>query len=127
MTPKPFTLEHVLPALAYWQRRLRLQDWIVEVEIVHAAELGHGHDAECGYNHEQKHANIYLMDALHFHEKTMLPYHPEQALVHELLHLHFAPFDGKAETPEGTAQEQAINCISMALVPNHIVSWAGPY
>ena len=37
-------------------------------------------------------------------------------IVHELLHLHFAPFQESDDTPKGVAQEQAINCISQAII-----------
>lgn len=120
-TPR-LTADQVHPALAYWQRRLRLQDWMVEVKIVRKPDLGDGHDAEVAYNLQQKYATVSLMDPIDFHAPTMLPYHPEVALVHELLHLHFAAFDAKPNTPEQTAQEQAINCLAGALV-----TWAEPF
>jgi hypothetical protein len=43
----------------------------------------------------------------------------EKTLVHELLHLHFAPFAAPDGTPEDTAQEQAIDLIAKALVAEH--------
>lgn len=119
---KGLDLTLVQAALAYWQRRLRLQDWHVTVEVVRGRKLDDLNLGECHSNLENKEAKIFLRDPIDYDPQSMIPSHPERTLVHELLHLHCLPFDPKNNTLEATALEQAINCIASALV-----TWEDPF
>jgi hypothetical protein len=105
----------VKPALqalvAQWQRELRLLDWRLQVEYVRNLKAGNG-------------APVYGLCSPLVHSKTAriqirdpdTPYGPndpsvEEALIHELVHLHFAPLAG-ATPAEIAAEEQAVWAIS---------------
>lgn len=82
--------------------------------------MGHGAIGMTKVYEESKDAIMQLLSPLDF---PLLSEHfsAEQTnydvtIVHELLHLHFAPFQEDDETPKGIAQEQAINCISATIV-----------
>ncbi|MGE5572944.1 MAG: hypothetical protein ACM3ZU_08010 [Bacteroidota bacterium] len=100
-----------------WQKRLRLQDWIVEVRVVRARDMAtEGDLGNSMWNLTARRAIVKLLDPIDHSPEDQVPYDPEQTLVHELLHIHFALCDTKPETPERTAQEQAIDSIASALV-----------
>lgn len=107
----------------YWQEVLRLMDWNVKVLLKRRHEMKHPHALGMNsWDMNRKAATITMCSP------EDLPSHNEAfdgeendydvTLVHELLHLHFAPFwpvdedDGVDELP----MEQAINLLSYALV-----------
>lgn len=101
-----------------WQRRLRLQDWKLDVSVVRVAEMSQqGALAEFGCVIERKTAIIRLLDPLdndsvgNADERDM-----EKDLVHEIIHCHFAPFIEQRHGVKLTAQEQAIDLISDCIV-----------
>jgi hypothetical protein len=105
---------------AEWQRILKLQDWdISSVKIVSSREMGNlTQTGSISWDIAHMVASIKLIspedypgDAAQF-----FPYSMEETLVHELLHLRFAGFDVDSDSPEGLAQEQAINALAHALV-----------
>lgn len=99
-----------------WQARLRLQDWDVKVRVKRAADMGLGKKRACVTSQLlSKEALVEIQDPLDY-RPSVWPNDMEQSLVHELLHLHFAPFEADEETAEGAAQEQAIELIACALV-----------
>ncbi len=117
----------LLPALCesvqYWQAILRLQDWNVVLSIRRRSEMSLKEAIGCNtvsLNHKDCLIEVVDPDDLYtFHARyngEELDY--EITLVHELLHLHFAPFDADEETnPHGnTYQELAINTLARALV-----------
>ena len=109
--------EHELQALcAEWQKRLRLQDWDVKVQLARRWAMEPGNQAECEWNLRKRIAVIRVLDSVDWNSDTPWPQDQEQSLVHELLHLHFAPFRAEPETPQDVAQEQAIDAIARALV-----------
>lgn len=100
-----------------WQGILRLQDWDVKPEIVRRHEMSvPERDGECVYVLQQKKAHIQVVTA----DDTLpspWPLDQEQILVHELLHLHFAPFmPASDEGLRYETAEQAIDQIAEALV-----------
>ncbi len=62
-------------------------------------------------------AEIELIDPIDFHKRAQ-PYDMEVVLVHELLHLHFAPIDNCKPTDdlEEIMLERAIEHIAKALI-----------
>lgn len=98
-----------------WRKTLRLRDWDVKVKLKRIFDL-HEQDilGECNWVLSKKCAVVGVLDPQDYDPAFVRPYDPEQTLVHELLHLHFAPFT----TDDGPTyeQEQAIDCIAGALV-----------
>lgn len=103
---------------AEWQKRLRLQDWIVKPMIARARELESNNcGGECEWNLRLKTAVIRILSAVDYPDNLIFEQDMEQTLVHELLHLHFAPLFASTEDKSiECAQEQAIESIAGALV-----------
>jgi len=105
--------------LAYWQRILYLQDWTVELRIVRQWEMADNQTlAQCEQHLQRKDAIIYVLHPQDLPGLSSRFLNGEEcdydiSLVHELLHLHFAPFRNENDT---TVHEQAINAISRGLV-----------
>lgn len=111
------TQEELQALCGVWQRRLRLQDWIVEVQVVRARDMDtDGDHGNSLWNLTSRRAIIRLLDPIDYAPDGQVPYDQEHTLVHELLHIYFALCDTKPDTPERTAQEQAIDSIAGALV-----------
>jgi len=105
--------------LVEWKHRLRLQDWNIKVKVArgNGLDLPCGVQGRCEWTLPRKEAFIRLMNPMDWDPDTCWPQDMEATLVHELLHLHFAPFDTfEVNTPEDTAIEQAIRAISDSLV-----------
>lgn len=111
--------EELHEKLIEWQKRLRLQDWVVKVKIARNKDVAEKSQGHCNWVIQKKMATIIILDPLDYPDDTMHPQDMEQTLVHELLHLHFAPFDDEVDTPKEIAIEQATDCIAYALVNIH--------
>ena len=106
-----------------WQVRLGLQDWIIEVRVGRAKELDEDCRAFAINTHSltEKFSSIRVVDPLDLPlmEQT-LPVGEARDydlhLVHELIHLHFAPFQLEDTHPAHCYQEQAINMLSRSLL-----------
>lgn len=101
----------------WWQQRLRLVDWAVDIRYAREHEFGPESTSagDVSWLEEAKMARIRLLDPIDYKPDTYTGYDEERTIVHELLHLHFVPFD-IADGPGCMAQEQAINAIAQALV-----------
>lgn len=104
--------------LHFWQQLLRLGDWKIRVELVRARAI----DDELGRVHSNmmRDALILLMEpddippysSAHLANSDM-----EVNLVHELLHLRWKDVGWNDKTtPEGRAEEAAVEAIAQALV-----------
>jgi hypothetical protein len=103
--------------LAMWQYLLRLQDWDIKAKFARVSTFDVGQsEGEVNWVLSKRQAIVKILDPVDYPEDAGWPQDAEQTLVHELLHLHFAPFDAESGSPELTAQEQAIEAISKALV-----------
>ncbi len=99
--------------LVEWQAILRLNDWDVKASMVDAIRMPRAR-GDCSYVLETKTAEIRVRKPIN---DGPWPADPEEAFVHELLHLHFAPFEAADDgSPQSVSQEQAINLIALALV-----------
>lgn len=112
------TNEEAQDACKEWQKILRLQDWAVKVFIKRARDMSlEGGQGEVHWGLQSKSASILLLDPLDYPPGLRQEQDMEKTLVHELLHLHSAPFDNfEYESLENTALEQAIDLTAEALV-----------
>lgn len=93
-----------------WQKRLRLQDWKLEVQLKPDEEMA---ERELfGFSTHQPAEQEAVVEIADNPEA-------EKTLVHELLHLRLAPFTGilreqkfKLNVEDLSAQEQAINLLA---------------
>lgn len=100
--------------LAELKRELRLQDWRVDIAYVPNLTNGAGYPVHglCSHLVDAKVASIQIRDP----ETPATQSDPsvEETLVHELVHLHFAPFSGSSSA-EIAAEEQAVWALTEAL------------
>lgn len=120
--PVILTNEQLRACCDEWQRRLRLQDWTVLIRRVRAAEYGEGKcvAGQVEWGLAKRAAVIKITEpedyALQCNKDFETVQDMEITVVHELLHLHTAPFTLQQEPYESTAEEQAIDAIARALV-----------
>jgi hypothetical protein len=116
-TPRPRARQRQVQAwLAEWQKALRLQDWLLRIEIKREKDMeSEGCHGTCHYSPALKNATIVLRDSIDFRDGAGYPEDLEATIVHELLHLHFAPFY-ITKGLVNTFQEQAIEVIAHSLV-----------
>lgn len=119
---KTLTEEEVRQAARYWQNKLRLNDWLIKAYVIRGEDMiDKQTEAYVLYNLNKKHADIYI---LHPDDATDdEPHDMEALIVHELLHLHFAPLiqddvhhDIDPHPLETTALEQAVESLTSALI-----------
>ncbi len=101
----------------YWQARLRLQDW--QLEVVYKTDLkapgGNPVYGLCYPFLDDKRARIFIRDPETSAPLASDPPSVEKIVVHELTHLHFAPLSGSSKA-EVAAEEQAVWALSGAMV-----------
>ncbi|WP_153017279.1 hypothetical protein [Alkalihalobacillus trypoxylicola] len=110
--------EQLQEKLTFWQKKLRLQDWIIEVRVARASEIERNRAAEVSWVLPKKMASICILDQEDYPRGLMGERDMENDLVHELLHLHFAPihdFNSDNEHYE-IYEEQAIESITYGLI-----------
>lgn len=101
--------------LAKWTRVLKLQDWEIVVAIRPREKLK-GADGLFDHTLARKYAFIQLSEPWAEPELNEF-YDPEHTLVHELIHIHFAPFQSNVpDSPEDVAQEQAVDAWAASLI-----------
>lgn len=101
-----------------WQKVLRLQHWDVALEIARRGDLELANcTGTCRPTQPTALAIIKLLDPIDY-ENDIFPYDMELVLVHELLHLHFCPFDDCTDVNDlkDIMLERAIEHIARALV-----------
>ena len=102
-----------------WQKRLGLTEWKIEVRLRrHYKMEDHGSWGECTWNAVRRTARISVLDPTDADPDGILPYDPEETLVHELLHLHAATFAGYIDRDSYQYHflEHAIDAITSALI-----------
>lgn len=109
--------EELQQACEYWQKKLRLQDWIVKASIRREKELKNREVAgECEWNLHKKMASVRILDPIDYPDDLMRDHDMEWTLVHELLHLHFAPIGRDSDENQEILIEQAIDSIAWGIV-----------
>lgn len=104
--------------LALWQERLRLSDWETKVSLASKREMRlDGSEGTALMTPSKKRALIQVLDARDYPEDEGFDYDPERVIVHELLHLHIAPFfTADEDSKEHMLMEQAVHSLSLAFV-----------
>lgn len=109
--------------LKYWQEKLRLGDWKVKLELVPDHKLSSDSlGGECNWSLFTKEAKIEISDTGESRDDGVHTFDHEFILVHELLHLHFAPITDKYidtadfESFYSRYEENAINMITDGLL-----------
>jgi len=116
ITQKPVvTDEQVHDWLHIWQKRLRLEDWKVDVKIVRIWELEQGTLGHIDWSIPHKTATIKVLNPADYElPKDKIPADMELSIVHELVHLHLSvlPLNKSSRN----AEEQVVSMIADALV-----------
>lgn len=113
------TEEQLQERLKYWQEKLRLQDWEIEVKIKKSWDMPENTVACVDWTLNRKIATIFVLDPDFYSPYCAGERDMEQDLVHELLHLHLAPIHdhfGNNDKIFSTFEEQAIESIASALI-----------
>lgn len=76
-----------------WQSRLGLQDWIILLHQNCTSDETDHCTAQTEWDEVHKAAVIKVIDPSQYGDR-MLPFNFEKTLIHELLHIKFALFDG---------------------------------
>lgn len=104
-----------------WQKRLRLQDWNVEVKLCRWNDMPQEAVAAIEYFEERKDARMHLLApcdiplvANRFLGDEASNY--DISIVHELLHLHLIPLSDYENQTKRVAEEQVINALSRMIV-----------
>jgi len=101
--------------LKLWQKRLRLEDWKIEVKIVRIWELEHGTLGHIDWSSPHKTAIIKVLNPADYElPADKIPADMELSIVHELVHLHLSvlPLNKSSRN----AEEQVVSMIADALV-----------
>lgn len=103
------TQPQVLRLCALWQRRLRLSDWSVQVEIVPADVPEYRHLAPTEFGSTQ-------IDYAEVAADVLVRDGPlaEATLIHELLHLRLLPFDYEDQEPKEISINLLADCFLRA-------------
>jgi hypothetical protein len=102
--------------LAFWRRRLKLDDWKISIVTSHPGDLKPGTLGHIHWDAEQKVASIRVLDASDY--RTACPdalNDMELTVVHELVHLVLSSLSRSVEADRG-AEEHTVNQISKALL-----------
>lgn len=99
-----------LEYLKYWQKRLRLQDWDIRIEVDNDIENCSGQVTK---SLDYQWAKILIKDPTKLPEDRYLVEDLEVTIVHELLHIRMAYITGKKANHH---EEMAIETIAQNLV-----------
>ncbi len=112
------TEEQLNDRLQYWQSKLKLSDWNIEVRICRASDMQENCAGSINWTLPNKMATISILDSIDYPEDTMEVQDMENTLVHELLHIHLAPISEDAHENEHYSlfEEWAICSITSALI-----------
>ena len=104
--------------LHIWQKELRLMDWDVTATITPSYEMDMKDTHACiDWFMNEKSATIQILNAAQYPPGFAQEPDHEVSLVHELLHLHYAPFEKtEAGSLEHQMMEYSIDVLSKALV-----------
>jgi len=107
--------QHVMERLAYWQHRLKLEDWRISVAPARQSQLKPKTLGAIHWDKGKKTAEIWVLDPADY----QLPYREmlddmELTIVHELVHLELASLPRSQASR--SSEEHAVNGIADALL-----------
>lgn len=114
--PTNITTEQLRDLCAEWQARLGLQAWQIGIALAKHYEMELQCQGECSWTLDKLQAYIRILDPADYEPNETFPQDIEKTIVHELLHLMFAPFHCDVGTKEWHLQHQAIELLSRAMV-----------
>ena len=114
MSPHP-TSEELQALCREWQQILRLQDWDIEIIYVKPCELDPHTGGQVIRCDGKKAARIKVLDPECYDPCLIVKQDVEYTVVHELVHVHFAIFDG-LKGAEDTLYEQGIHRLASSLL-----------
>lgn len=101
--------------LKFWQKRLGLEDWDIEIHLVRQKQLDRRTWGNAEWDPDRKSAIISVLDPRDYNLKgSSMKMDMECTIVHELVHIQVAPLDARSEQ----VREDVVNRIMTALV-NH--------
>ena len=107
--------EQVHDWLRLWQKRLRLEEWKVDVKIVRIWDLEQGTLGHIDWSVPHKTATIKVLNPSDYElPKDKIPADMELSIVHELVHLHLSVLPLNKSTRN--AEEQVVSMLADALV-----------
>ena len=101
-----------------WQQRMSLSDWDVRIEVVRKDRMPENRSGQCSFVLAKKAAVIYLLHPEDADSSWVCEYDIEQTLVHELVHLHLAPWSRYFDEEDSEAElflEQTVHALSTSL------------
>src|SRR3977135_455960 len=108
------TDEQVHDWLKLWQKRLRLEDWKIEVKIVRIWDLEQGTLGHIDWSVPHKTAVIKVLNPADYElPRDRVPADMELSIVHELVHLHLSALP--LNKSSRNAEEQVVTMIATAL------------
>jgi len=114
-SPSGVTEDQTQGWLRVWQKRLRLEDWKIEVKIVRIWELEQGTLGHIDWSTPHHTAVIKVLNPADYElPADKIPADMELSIVHELVHLHLSvlPLNKSSRV----AEEQVVSMIADALV-----------
>jgi hypothetical protein len=107
--------EQLRAACERWKKVLRLQDWIVDVQLVRRESFSDGESASVEYNLFERTALVRVLDSRDYAGEDQ---NHEISLVHELVHLMLAGLDPliKDNGMADVVLERSVRTIAVALV-----------
>ncbi len=108
--------------LRKWQKKLRLQDW--ELDILYVDPVQFSKEGSCGeirahVNRKLGVIGIGRPDLMLEKDPDYCNHEIEDTIIHELLHLHLNPFSPFDDDLGMLAVEQAIEAISRVILAEH--------
>jgi hypothetical protein len=101
--------------LHLWQKRLRLEDWKIDVKIVRIWDLEQGTLGHIDWSVPHRTATIKVMNPADYElPQDKIPADMELSIVHELVHLHLSALP--LNKSSRNAEEQVVSMIADALV-----------
>lgn len=109
--------DQITKLFSKWQTRLKLDHWGVTLKIVASSALLDGDVGRAEYDYKYLNATIKLA-----RNENGVPRSKAElthSAIHELIHLHLSGLNVIAETPEHTAEEQAIEILSRVIMEGY--------
>ena len=101
--------------LEYWQKRLQMRDWNINVCLVKQSAMARDKAAQVTLCPTKMQADVTIVTE-DTYTYDLEPYDAEFLLLHELMHVRFADFDNPEVQSETRGVERAINALCYALL-----------